>query len=794
MQKHIYLFLFTFFSFSAFAQNNSVGINTINPDTTAALDISSTTQGMLVPRMSSIQRSLINEPATGLLVFDISTSSFWFYSGSSWEDLSSAIPDKISDQDNDTEVEVDNGSDNDEIRFIVKDTEVGKMDGQTFHLRSPGGSLYIGEAAGVNDDGTNNNNIGIGAFALFADTSGSSNTAIGFESLRNNLSGYSNTSTGYNALRNNSHGISNTAFGKSAMLANINGAFNTAVGADALADNTSGRFNTAIGRASLQDNLDSLNVALGDLSGSFSSGSYNTFLGARAGQLNTGDYNILIGNNAGQNNIGSDKLYIDNSNTSFPLIYGEFDNNLLRVNGDLSIGGKYRFQSVGGSNGELLKYNNGVLEWEDDEINDADADPNNELQTLSYNGSSLSLSNGNSVPIAGGKWAEGSNEIYYNSGGQDVAIGRTSASARLHIQQENPEPVIKIDHIYSGSANLTSLSLDMPTSASGAKTGIYVQSVGGSSTSSNGIASYIIAGSGESHNAIYGSVSGSATAIRGVSFDSGGKAANFNGTTEIHGRTYLDGDVGIGTETPISNFQVHDPNSSLSKMYITPASISSEDSSMIFFAEDDEATFGMFWQYDGVGNNMELFGTANGTVYGPHLSADRNSGIISLKDNTIVFNPNVGGAGRITTDEIEITGGSDLAEYFNSSLHNTQEFMPGTIVCVDGDNGEIIPSNLARDTKVIGVVSGANGVKTGMFLGQKGTLANGDIPVAITGRVYVKMSNENGEIYPGDFVTTSSITGKAMKVENMDLAKGAILGKALTKEKDGFVLVLIGLQ
>ena len=67
--------------FTAHAQNN-VGINTNTPDASAALDISSTTQGVLVPRMTKAQRDIIATPATGLLVYQTdNTPGFYFFNG-----------------------------------------------------------------------------------------------------------------------------------------------------------------------------------------------------------------------------------------------------------------------------------------------------------------------------------------------------------------------------------------------------------------------------------------------------------------------------------------------------------------------------------------------------------------------------------------------------------------------------------------------------------------------------------------------------------------------------------------
>ena len=67
-----------------FIMNAQVGIGTTTPDTSSVLDVTSTTQGVLVPRMTSNQRTSINTPAEGLLVFDINQKTFYFHDGSSW--------------------------------------------------------------------------------------------------------------------------------------------------------------------------------------------------------------------------------------------------------------------------------------------------------------------------------------------------------------------------------------------------------------------------------------------------------------------------------------------------------------------------------------------------------------------------------------------------------------------------------------------------------------------------------------------------------------------------------------
>lgn len=72
---------------TASAQNIAVNANGAAPDNSAMLDVQSTNKGMLIPRMSTTQRAAIASPATGLLVFDNTTNSFWFKNVTGWIEL-----------------------------------------------------------------------------------------------------------------------------------------------------------------------------------------------------------------------------------------------------------------------------------------------------------------------------------------------------------------------------------------------------------------------------------------------------------------------------------------------------------------------------------------------------------------------------------------------------------------------------------------------------------------------------------------------------------------------------------
>ena len=65
-----------------------IGINNENPDASAALDITSTTGGLLIPRMTAAQRDAISPAATGLMIYQTDgTVGFYYYNGSSWSEV-----------------------------------------------------------------------------------------------------------------------------------------------------------------------------------------------------------------------------------------------------------------------------------------------------------------------------------------------------------------------------------------------------------------------------------------------------------------------------------------------------------------------------------------------------------------------------------------------------------------------------------------------------------------------------------------------------------------------------------
>lgn len=189
---------------------------------------------------------------------------------------------------------------------------------------------------------------------------------------------------------------------------------------------------------------------------------------------------------------------------------------------------------------------------------------------------------------------------------------------------------------------------------------------------------------------------------------------------------------------------------------------------------------------------VEIKSTESGT--------DGASMLLYNKDGlvTIEIDADYGdGDGRVITSELQIKGGSDLAENFDLAEAEEKEAKPGMLVSIDTKKeGALCLTNVAADKKIVGVISGANGIKPGMLMGQQGSIAFGKYPVALAGRVYVLCNAEGGAIAAGDFLTSSSQKGYAKKADNFQEAQGAIIGKAMggVNPQTGYALVLVNLQ
>ncbi len=288
-----YLLLFSPLAFCANAANAQIAIGTTTPSASAILDLTSTTQGLLPPRMNTSQMGAIATPAAGLTVFNSDSGAYCVYTGTAWVKMLTSISRPkdttsiIRDADRNTSVAAGTSATDDKIHFQLGGTEYFTMNRGTLEWNNTNNSVYLGKSAGGTDP-----YVGVG-----------SNVAVGEDAMANSGNGNWNVAIGRNALKSLASGNSNVAIGLGA-----------------------GYTNNSTG---------------------------NTFLGALAGFYSTGSGNVFLGENAGTNETGDDMLYIANTASSLPLVWGDFYNKKLRVND--SLGAKYFGMSNGAVAGYILR-------------------------------------------------------------------------------------------------------------------------------------------------------------------------------------------------------------------------------------------------------------------------------------------------------------------------------------------------------------------------------------------------------------------------------------------------------
>ena len=180
-------------------------------------------------------------------------------------------------------------------------------------------------------------NIALGHSAVNASATGDYNAGIGYSSLAALTTGSRNLALGESSLAALTDGIQNVAAGsQSGLLGNPSAS--VAIGFQAMRSG-SAQNTVAIGYGAAFTGGGNYAVHIGHEAGYKTTGGNNTFIGANAGHENvTGTSNVFLGQNAGYNETGSNFLYVDNSNTSTPLIKGDFNADTIRLNGALSIG------------------------------------------------------------------------------------------------------------------------------------------------------------------------------------------------------------------------------------------------------------------------------------------------------------------------------------------------------------------------------------------------------------------------------------------------------------------------
>lgn len=374
------------------------------------------------------------------------------------------------------------------------------------------------------------------------------------------------------------------------------------------------------------------------------------------------------------------------------------------------------------------------------------------------------------LPVNG--LAVGGNQLI--ASGANVGIGTASPQAALHVQGLNG------NYGYLGDATrgvfgYSAAAVGVGVSGLHGATGNYGQlgksfagvygvatdsaSYGVSAEAVDGWALVATAGSGPIPNLLPSAYLAGGNGV-------GPWAAQFNGRVAITGK------VGIGTTSPAAKLHVSGNEAPGANIPTGTTVLASGDgfNNRFMSAHGNQAVYFSMWH----GGYGELSTYDYGTGAGLPLKLNVNGGTVSVP-------------------VLEITGGADVSEPFQISGHDIPN---GALVTIDKLNpGQLKLSDRPYDKRVAGIISGANGVKPGITLSQQGVIEGGQ-NVALSGRVYALADASQGEIEPGDLLTTSATPGHCMKATDHTKAQGAIIGKAMSSLENGkgMVLVLVSLQ
>jgi len=164
----------------------------------------------------------------------------------------------------------------------------------------------------------------------------------------------------------------------------------------------------------------------------------------------------------------------------------------------------------------------------------------------------------------------------------------------------------------------------------------------------------------------------------------------------------------------------------------------------------------------------------------PRMVFKSNEGTLTLYNSDGKRTVEVLGEGG----DIHLMGG-DCAEEFDAD----GPVEPGTVVVAGERVGSVVPSSRDSDKRVVGIVSGANGLSAGIVLHSVGVEGSNRVPVALAGKVWCKASANAGAIGVGDLLVSSEVEGHARGIQG-EAPAGTVIGKSLSRLESGLGLVL----
>lgn len=761
------------------------GIGTLTPDGSAQLDVSSTNKGVLVPRMTTVQRTAIAAPADGLLVYDTDTKTFWFNkTGPGWTQITSGaftIPYSSVENNAASLFSLTNNGDGVSIDGTNNTTtsSISAVRG-TVNATAPGGF-----SSGVR--GINNGTGGLGV-GVWGSQNGSGWGVYGV--TPNGLGVYGNSSAaGYGVYANSNTGIGLNATSTSGTAANIS-----------IANNAN---NNPVLTASTLGNGDVINITTSGTGKGLisSSGSGFAVHGITSVQTSAG---VLADNNgAGEAVVGR------NTSDIAGAVVGRNDGGGFGVHGFVGTNttgtgiGVYGRVGVSGSKGRAGRFQN--FSATNDNANTLEVETNgngNIPDNTKGNASSFLVNNTNSVGAA----VRGEVNTIFGNFGAAAIFGKSAGTGGF-------AGLFHAANVSGNGAALVAI------------------------TDGNGNA--ITANAGKNGNGVETNIDGNGRAIYAwvPTFSDSGRAAEFRHYSE-------DNDFPVVTSRTVGNgnageFMVDNTQGTSAAIKGTVNSIFANFGTAGIYgrSEGTGGYAGLFYSSNAAGNGPALLALTEGAGNGITANAGGNGdGVESTCDGTgnAIYGwiPNFGSgrAGRFSnfnaangnpTLHVSTNGtgsaifvnhtgasgnlaqfqsagvnvarinkagkgffndgtqnsGADLAEAFDV-MEDVAEYEPGDVLSIAEDKDRTVEkSSGAYSALVLGVYA----TKPGVLLTEEGidSELKDKVPMGVVGVIPTKVCLEGGAIKRGDLLVTSSQRGVAMKADVSKVKTGQVIGKAL---------------
>lgn len=765
--------------------NAQTGIGTLTPDASAQLDVTSTTKGVLVPRMTSAERTGIGTPADGLLVYDTDTKGFWYYkSGTGWTQIGNGtltLPYAATENNASNLFAITNDGDGTSLIGINNSTtsSISAVRGEVSST-TPGG--FSSAVRGINN-GTGGLGIGI-----YGSQDGSGWGVYG--TTPSGLGIYGNSSgAGFGVYANSNTGTGLTATANNGIPANIFIA-NNANSNNALTVSSVGNGNVV--------NISTTGSGKGLLSTTTSGFAVQ---GVTSNLSSAG----IIGDNTG----GGEAIVGRNTSDIAGAVVGRNDGGGYGVHGFIGTStsstgiGVYGRVGVGGSTGRAGRFENFNSDNIDANTLEVATNGNGNIpdNTLG-NASSFVIDNSNSVGAA----VRGEvNTIFGNFGAAGI-FGKSS-----------------------GTGGFAGLFHAANTSGNGAA----LVSI----TDGNGNA--ITANAGKNGNAIEANIDGNGRALYAwvPTFSDSGRAAEFRHYSE-------DNDFPVVTATTVGNGPageffvdntlgtspaIHGTVNSMFANFGTAGVYGRSDGTGgyagLFYASNVTGNGpavlaltegngnGITANAGGTGDGIEAtadgsgnavygwipnFGTGRAGRFGNFNSANGNptvqvstngtgaallinhtgaSGNLAIFQNAGSNVARINKAGKGYFNDGTQNSGADLAEAFDV-IEAVSAYEPGDVLSISEDKDRTVEkSNGAYSSLVLGVYA----TKPGVLLTEEGidSELKDKVPMGVVGVIPTKVCMEGGAIKRGDLLVTSSQRGVAMKADKKKVQTGQVIGKAL---------------